>query len=312
MAIFFRINNNVLTSAGEVKRLGFKEEDGLSIPDEYLDKQEFVVMRTCHGIGDWCIISAMPRLLKEKYPNSTVYVPSSSMLKKVFGNMLNNWGYGMYDCSLVTQDVFANNPYVDQFIDEYEGEIFHDHYKIYDETNSKVPLVEQMLKFWQFTQEELYDSTPDIYFSKKEIEEGNKIIKELQQNNNYGYLALTSTFGNTSDGINLVEKAKEFSYINNWFYYGELPLSETSFSFLENVVSVKELELPLRMQMYLKTKAKVNIGNESGTNLWQAKYSESYILSHNKYGKIHGDHLAGKVRKDPYKSGNYVKNIKYI
>ena len=147
---------------------------------------------------------------------------------------------------------------------------------------------------------------------EEEVQEGNKIIEQLQSDNEFGYLALTSTFGNTSEGIELVDKAKEFSYIENWFYYGEVPLVETPFTFLNDVINVKELKLPLRMQMYLKTKAKVNIGNESGTNLWQAKYSESYILSHKKYGKIHGEHLAGKIRKDPYKSGNFVRQINYI
>ena len=65
--IFFRILDNELYSTGEVEKLGFKESDGLRIPDEYLERQEFVVMRTCHGIGDWGIISAMPRLLKHRH-----------------------------------------------------------------------------------------------------------------------------------------------------------------------------------------------------------------------------------------------------
>ena len=95
------------------------------IPDEYLENGEFVVMRTCHGIGDWCIISKLPRLLKQKYPNCKVYVPSQKMLKSVFGNMLDTWGYGVYDASNVSYDVFQNNPYVDEFIDSIEGEIFH-------------------------------------------------------------------------------------------------------------------------------------------------------------------------------------------
>ena len=77
--IFWRILDNRLYSVGEVDRLGFDKSDGFGIPDDYLDKQEFTVMRTCHGIGDWGIISAMPRLLKEKYPNCKVYVPSPKL-----------------------------------------------------------------------------------------------------------------------------------------------------------------------------------------------------------------------------------------
>ena len=44
--IFFRIVDDKLYSAGEVEKLGFEESDGLRIPDEYLERQEFMVMRT--------------------------------------------------------------------------------------------------------------------------------------------------------------------------------------------------------------------------------------------------------------------------
>ena len=67
--IFFRVVDNKLFSAGEVDRLGFEEADGYRIPDDYLEKQEFMIMRTCHGLGDWGIISALPKLIKEKYPD---------------------------------------------------------------------------------------------------------------------------------------------------------------------------------------------------------------------------------------------------
>ena len=44
-------------------------------------------MRTCHGLGDWGIISAMPRLLKQKYPHCKVYVPSIKLIQKIFGDL---------------------------------------------------------------------------------------------------------------------------------------------------------------------------------------------------------------------------------
>ncbi|MBC8421992.1 MAG: hypothetical protein H8E03_01070, partial [Pelagibacteraceae bacterium] len=62
--LFNRIFDNKLYVVGEVDNLGFDNSEGLRIPDDYLEKQEFMVMRTAHGIGDWGIISAMPRLLK--------------------------------------------------------------------------------------------------------------------------------------------------------------------------------------------------------------------------------------------------------
>ena len=83
--IFWRILDNKVYSSYETDVLGFSSSDPSYIPDEYLENQEFVVMRTCHGVGDWGIMSAMPRLLKEKYPNCKVYIPSSKLLEKMFG-----------------------------------------------------------------------------------------------------------------------------------------------------------------------------------------------------------------------------------
>ena len=87
--LFLRVLDNNLYNTGEVENLGFEISSGLRIPDEYLDNQRFTVMRTCHGIGDWGIMSAMPRLLKQKYPNCEVYVPSAKLLNKLFGVLFN-------------------------------------------------------------------------------------------------------------------------------------------------------------------------------------------------------------------------------
>ena len=89
--IFWRLIDNKLYVVEETNKLGFEESEGLRIPDEYLEKQEFVIMRTCFGIGDWGILSAMPRLLKQKYPNCKVYLPSENSLKNIFGNIQSNW-----------------------------------------------------------------------------------------------------------------------------------------------------------------------------------------------------------------------------
>ena len=66
--IFYRILDNKLYFVHETDVIGFNATDASYIPDTYLEQQQFVVMRTAHGIGDWGIISAMPRLLKQKYP----------------------------------------------------------------------------------------------------------------------------------------------------------------------------------------------------------------------------------------------------
>ena len=102
MQKFLRVFDGKLYEAGETLKLGFEESEGLRIPDEYLEGKEFTILRTAWGIGDWGIISAMPRLLKEKYPDCKVYIPSKKFIKNTFGidsNMMNV--------------VFENNPYVD-------------------------------------------------------------------------------------------------------------------------------------------------------------------------------------------------------
>ena len=165
--IFWRILNNELYNVDEVNKLGFEKSEGLMIPDDYLKKQNFLVMRTAHGIGDWGILSAMPRLIKEKYPNSKVYVPSKKLLQKLFNLQHDNANH-----------VFFNNPYVNDFVDSIDGEVFHDHYRIYDKENTDVPLIKQMLKFWQFSENEYKDYLPEIYWTDEEKEFGNKIIRK--------------------------------------------------------------------------------------------------------------------------------------
>ena len=100
--IFWRILDDKLHPIQEVEKLGFEEGDGSRIPDEYLEQQEFTVLRTAWGIGDWGIISAMPRLLKKKYPDCKVYIPSKKLVQRLFNVDTN-----------IMYDIFSNNPYVD-------------------------------------------------------------------------------------------------------------------------------------------------------------------------------------------------------
>ena len=99
--IFWRILDDKLHPIQEVEKLGFEEGDGLRIPDEYLEQQEFVVLRTAWGIGDWGIISAMPRLLKKKYPDCKVYIPSKKLVQRLFNVDTN-----------IMYDIFSNNSFI--------------------------------------------------------------------------------------------------------------------------------------------------------------------------------------------------------
>ena len=269
--IFWRIVDNQLHPVQETDNLGFEESDGVRIPDEYLDKQEFMVMRTAHGIGDWGIISVMPRLLKEKYPNCKVYVPSKKLLKKLFGQDHNN-----------VHAVFDNNPYVDEFVNEVEGEVFHDHYRIYDKNNTDIPLIKQVLEFWQFTEEEMSDSQPEIYWSDEEKEFGDSIIYKTVNNRKFGSLLVSDRFGTqmgkhhqeSYDKDTKVMSEVLNDYVLPYFYYTPNPISETPFDFIDKALDMRYIDL--RIQLYIKSKARVNVSNQCGTNHLMVRYSECY------------------------------------
>ena len=304
MKTFFRIVDDKLFGIQQ-ENLGFSVDEPLYIPDEYLNNQKFLVMRTCHGLGDWVILSAMPRLLKEKYPNCKVYLPSKKLLQNIFGDMLKTWGYGTFDAGDVVNNVFLNNPHVDNFVDTFGDEVFHDHYRIFDETNDEIPLMNQMLKFWQFKDNEMIDTTPDFYPSLDEEE----WFKNFNKSSGYGYISASSTFGDTAEPDVMLDKIKKHQDDMVWYYYGEVPVEESHFNFLKNVIEVKPLDLTIRQQQMLKIKADVNYGNETGMNLWTAKYSKTYILNNKTYGPIHG---SSRERKRPFKSGNFIEGVTYL
>ena len=269
--VFWRIVDNQLHPVQETDNLGFEKSEGLRIPDEYLDKQEFMIMRTAHGIGDWGIISAMPRLLKEKYPGCKVYVPTKKLLKKLFGQDHNN-----------VHVIFDNNPYVDEFVDEIGGEVFHDHYRIYDKDNTDISLIKQVLEFWQFTEEEMSDSQPEMYWSADEKKLGDAIIHNSAGESEFGCLLISDRFG-TQYGKHHQETydkdVQNFTSVLTehqlpYFYYTAKPIEETEFNWVDKVLDMKHIDL--RIQLYIKSKAKINLSNQCGTNQVIVRYSKCY------------------------------------
>jgi hypothetical protein len=270
--IFWRIVDNQLNPIKETDNLGFEKSEGLRIPDEYLDNQEFMVMRTCHGIGDWGIISAMPRLLKEKYPDCKVYVPTKKLLKKLYDQDHNN-----------VYVIFDNNPYVDEFVDEIDGEVFHDHYRIYDNDNTDISLVKQMLEFWQFTEEEMSDSQPEMYWSDEEKKLGDTIIHEAADDSEFGCLLISDRFGQNGDKVfdddirkKEIHKLMEFLFFNQlpYFYWTHKPIQELPFNCIDKLLDLRHIDL--RIQLYIRSKAKFNIGNQCGLTQTIARYSKCY------------------------------------
>ena len=268
--IFYRILDNVLYHVKETKNLGFEKSEGYRIPDEYLERQKFTVMRTANGIGDWGIISAMPRLLKQKYPDCRVYVPSSKLIKKLFGVESN-----------IAEIIFKHNPYVDKFKDYILGEVFHDHYRIYDKDNTDIPLLEQMLKFWQFDEKEYIDSQPEMYWSDEEMSIGDEIISKYVGSNNYGCLLISDRFGTQRGVIDSDTLKRETKAINDnldkslkYFYFTSSPLRETPFNWIDSVLDMRHIDI--RIQLYIKSKAKINVGNHFGVNDMVVRYSDVY------------------------------------
>ncbi len=307
--IFWRILDNKLYNVDNVNRLGFEESEGIRIPDEYLKQKEFMIMRTAHGIGDWGIISAIPKLLKQKYPNCKVYLPSVNLLEKLFGQMKSNWGSWDNPFNNVNY-IFDNNPYVDSFKDYMIGEIFHDHYRIYDKNNKAIPLIKQMLKFWQFEEFEYQNYYPDLYFSDEEINTGDDIINEFVGKNNFGGLLISNRF-ESNDGrydeegnkmlMNVIlEKCGDLPFFY-WTYKNpkELPVSFNKCFDMRH--------LPTRIQLYIRSKAKLNVGNHCGFLDCVSKYSKVFQIQRVfplNQNIIEAEHY---VNKD-----NYKEKLEYV
>ena len=268
--IFHRILDNKLYNIHETDKMGFSSEDASFIPDEYLANRQFTILRTAHGIGDWGIISAMPRLLKTKFPDCKVFIPSEKLIGNIFGKSHKN--------AYIT---FNNNPYIDGFVDSVAGDIFHDQYRIYDNQKIDTPLLEQMLKFWQFEHHEFSDSQPEIYWTEEEKTLGDYIIK-THTTEPYGCLLVSNRFGTQNgkyDKTTYERDTKNMTSIlkdNNlpYFYWSHIPLNKTPFNFIKKALNLRHISI--RVQLYIKSKAKLNLSNQCGTNHMVVRYSKCY------------------------------------
>ena len=266
--IFWRTYNNKIYPLHEVKsgEMGFPLKDPSYIPNEYLDQEDFIILRTCFGMGDWGIISAFPRKLKEKYPNCKVWIPSPKLLKEMFGQFQNMWS-SWNDPFQVVHDIFDNNPYVDGFIDSFKGDVFNDHYRIY-EYKEETPLLEQILRFWQF--DNFDNIEPEIYWSKDEKKLANQIIKEHCNSEEFGTLLISNNF--KGEGLNKIQN-KIDEYDIPMFYWLADPSINLKF---KKILDFKHIDI--RIQMYIKSIAKFNVGNQSGVNDTISNYSPTYTV----------------------------------
>ena len=59
-----------------------------------------------------------------------------------------------------------------------------------------------------------------------------------------------------------------------YFYWSSKPLSDTPFDYIDRLLDMRHMDL--RLQLYIKSKAKLNIANQCGTNHLIVRYSDSY------------------------------------
>lgn len=293
--IFYRIHNNQLYNAGEVNKLGFPITDPSYIPDEYLKQKEFVILRTGFAYGDWAIISAIPKILKMHYEGCKVYIPSAKFCEKLFGDM-NAWGQWS-DPFETPEIVFKNNPHIDGFIDEYEGEVFHDHYRLYDPDDTEIPLIKQMLAFWQVNTA-VYDEKqyqPELFFTKEEKASGDKIIKEYIGNNTFGSLMLSERYKHSRDYkyIKSIVDAKNWILKDiPWVYWTYKPLEDTPFDYINAKLDLRNIDI--RMQQYIRSKAAFNVGNQCGVTDALPRYTQVNTVAKN-YKRIKENLVPGII-----------------
>jgi len=278
MPHFFRLLDNNLYDLGETPLLGFSNSSPLYIPDNYLKQGEFMIMRMCNGLGDWGIISSLPRLLKEKYPDCKFYLPSENMIKRLFGDF-HNWDHWPNPEKNVKR-IFQNNPYVDDFVDNIKGEVFHDHYRIYKE-GEQDPLVKQILLFWQFSENEIQNYYPELYFTKNEIEEGNRIIQQYFSNKKFGGLICTTSKLEDGEFFDSEENGKIINILQQnptkYVYYGGVDIKDTPFKdYVDVALDFGKEEIPLRIQLYIRSKAAFNVGYQSSIFDSICRYSKIF------------------------------------
>lgn len=296
---FWRIIDNKIISSTEVPIVGFDiNKEAYQAPQNYLDKEEFLIFRTALGVGDWVMLERLPYVLKKFYPNCKVYLPSPKMCKEILGELIQvgewkSWG----DPSTTVKMVFDNNPYVDGYVDEWYTEVYHDHFRVRNEDDLKLTLTQQMARFYGIPYSSVDDLIPKLYFSEEEILEGEEYLKQF--NSPFQFLHISDRYTSTDSEI-LVKYIKELGLENKDFityYLGDI--SKTPFSFLNITHNITDIKNP-RIQFYVKSKAENVIGVQTGATDVISGITQVHSLHHS------------KNLEDTWRVGNYIPSIKYI
>lgn len=277
--LFYIVRDDKIVAAPQVTKLGF---DINKFRTAYPPNFDGVIpiVRTCSSLGDWGILSGLPRAIKELYPNAKVAVPTTKWCEQVFGNVYQSteWEYPWDNVNTI----FDNNPFVDIRFNSMSElgltEIAHDHYRVFDDSVVNDPLANQIFRFFGGDPSK-HDLRPELYFTAKEIKAGNSILKKLELQK-FGTLLLASSFkgstdfGRLQDNDEVLCNEVHYQILANgikFLYYSDFDISQThwndfNISGENNLINLKKFNLPIRVQLYLKTQAIVNIGYQSGMN----------------------------------------------
>ena len=101
---------------------------------------------------------------------------------------------------------------------------------------------------------------------------GDSIIEEYVQDNDFGCLLISDRYDYTMDKIICDAIDPTIKH----FYWTERPIEQTEFDFIDRALDMRNM--PVRIQLYIKSRARYNIGNQCGTSQLVTRYSKVYSV----------------------------------
>ena len=319
--VHFKIIEDKIVGVEETDYLGvhfdnIKSGQVETLPDDF--DGWFPFMPLCFSLGDIAIRTGIYKALKTKYPKIKIAFPKTETIEKIcdshpyFKHIWEN-DFTLNDKINPTENIktiMSNNPYIDYYFDIGDfTHIFTDHDRAYtslQNINGQVysaeePLAEQVLRRFGFTDEDIknIDSKPTLHFTDEEIDKGNETIKKYVGDKEYGCLLFSSRRKELnhrwSEEEYLYEDAERFKGLPV-FFYSSYDLNNTEWdNYFTERFNFGDLDLSIREQLYIKSKAKFNIGYQAGiTDACASSDSEIITLC-----------IQDTIRE------NIIKNVKY-
>lgn len=287
----FEIHKDQIHNLGTTERLGtsakaFSESNVPKIPENYDGWIPFT--RWCFSLGDIGIISGMFEALKIKYPKAKIAWPSDKWLETVFipeyrlhwdvNNLVNTYS------NII--NIFGENKFIDYRFDPGDFDwVFTDHDRVYKDENLEEPLVEQLLRRFGFTEDDLrtIDSRPKIYFTEKETlyyrNEMHKFIDKYP----YGCLLFSSrthVLRSTLEELEALKPAAELYKNTPVFYYSDYDLKGTMWEkYFPQMINFKDTGFSIRQQLFIKYNAAFNISVQAGISDATSGYTDYHVYT---------------------------------